>query len=260
MIFLKSKIKNLIYFFLNFVTGNLRNEASILMYHSVSDTDFLFNVLPKDFTWQMKYLYDNNFNVISYAKLVETLKNKEEIPHKAVVLTFDDGFSDNYDTVLPVLKKYNFPATIFLTTNFVNNYFFIEKFNKKFKMLTWEQVEEMERSGLVDFQLHTTSHLKLSQINKNEIEKEITESKKIIDEKLSKDSKLFAYPFGVYNEDVIEILKENNFDSAVTVMSGLVNKNSDLCVLPRNFVYLYCGRSEFKGLIKKTVSFFNFLK
>ncbi len=257
---LKNKIKNFIYFFLNFLSKDLKNRCSILMYHCVNNTSFLFNVRPKDFAWQMKYLKDNNFNVISYAELVDLLESKKEIPTKTVVLTFDDGFLDNYTTVFPVLKKHNFPATIFLTTSFIDGYFFIEKFNKKFNMLTWEQIKEMENSGLVDFQPHTINHHKLAKISKEEMEKEIKESKKILEEKLDKDCNLFAYPFGNYDSRTVEILKRNGFKSSVTVESGLVYKSANLLTLPRNFVYLYCGKFEFKGFVKNSVVIFNVLK
>jgi len=222
------------------------------MYHSVSESEALYVVRPNEFAWQMQYLKDNNFNVISLVSLVDLLMNKKEILPKTVVLTFDDGYEDNYLNVFPILKEYNFPATIFVSVDFVGDYYVSKSQNISFKMLNWEQIQEMHQSGLIDIQPHTISHPKLAKITKEEAEREIMESKKMIDEKLNKICRLFAYPYGSYSKETLEILQKNNFIGAVTVKRGFVDlqDRDRLLELNRNFVYFYCSRAEFKYLAK----------
>jgi peptidoglycan/xylan/chitin deacetylase (PgdA/CDA1 family) len=246
---LKAKIKNFVYLFPNLCgLFTSKQRASILMYHSVGHSGILFNVKPKDFVWQMAYLKNNNFNVISLADLVNLLLCGQEISPKTVVLTLDDGYEDNYFNVFPILRKYNFPATIFLNAGLIGNYYFSRSTNSKFKMLTWLQIRDMHRSGLVDFQPHGITHLKLAEISIEKAKKEIVGSKKIIEEKLGKKCRFFAYPYGSYNREVVEILKRNNFRAAVTVDPGFVWLHDRLFELRRNFVHLYCGKQQFKGM------------
>ncbi len=243
---LKTEIKNLIYFFMNSGSGKA-GRASILMYHSVGGSGVLFSVKPEDFEWQMEYLKTNSFNVISLAKLFEIFSLKKELPAKTVVLTFDDGHEDNYHKVFPVLKKYNFPATIFLITGLVGDYYYSKSTKMKFKMMSWGQIKEMHNSG-IDFEPHGIIHPKLAEIPFEEAKKEITDSKKIIEEKLGKKCEFFSYPFGNYSPEVLNITKEAGFKGAVTVKKGFVAFSDKPLELPRNFVYLNCGKSEFKGI------------
>jgi len=212
--FLKKNIKDflgLIKYLIPF-----RKGVSILMYHSIDNNNVFFTVKPEIFEKQIKYLKDNNYNVISLAELVKILELNNDLPKKTIVLTFDDGFEDNYLNVWPVLKKYNFPATIFLATGLVG-----QEINNvqsiPLKALGWQEIQEMHQSGLIDFQPHTVSHQRFDRIDLKEIEQEIIDSKRMVEEKLNKKCYFFAYPRGWYNQEIIEILKKNEFKAARTV-------------------------------------------
>lgn len=235
---MKVFLKNLLFYLLNIFTPKLKNRASILMYHSVSDNNLFFTVKLGDFERQMNYLCKENFNVIGLAQLFDYLKNKREIPAKTVVLTFDDGYEDNYSNAFPVLKKYNFPATIFLT-----------KGDTQLKMLNREQIKEMHDSGLIDFEPHTINHPKLSKTDLKEAEKEILESKKIIEKELNKKCRFFAYPYGDYNEKIIDIVK-NNFELALTVEKGKVDLSGKLFEIKRNSIDSAVAFNQFKYIVK----------
>lgn len=219
--------------------------TSILMYHSIDYNKIFFTVKPEDFKTQMDWLYQKKYNVISLSKLVDIVKLKEKIPPKTLVLTFDDGFKDNYFNAFPILKKYNFPATIFLTTDFIGGEQKNESTGILFKTLDWSQTKEMHNSGLIDFEPHTGSHLELTKIPLNEAEKEILSSRRIIEEALGKTCYFFAYPRGKYNKEIINILKENNFLAALTVDPGRVKQNSELLKLPRMSIDSLTGRFQF---------------
>ena len=218
-----------------------KKGISVLMYHSVDRNNVFFTVNPEMFKKQMKYLKDKGYNVIKLSDLVSLLEFNKELPKKTVVLTFDDGFDDNYTNVFPVLKKYNFPATIFLITGLVNKEMNNSQ-NIPLKILNWEQIQEMHQSGLIDFQPHTVNHQELN-------ENEIVNSKKDIEEKLNKKCEYFAYPRGVYNDEVIEILKNNGFKASRTVENGKVNKDDDLFKLKRVSVNSTTSLIQFKAIV-----------
>lgn len=247
----KHWMKNLAYYPLNFFSFFWpRKSCSILMYHSVGDHRALYAVKPENFIWQMAYLKNGNFNVISLARLIDLLAAQKEIPDKTVILTFDDGYEDNYLHVFPLLKKYNFPATIFLSTGLIGGERGSKSQDIVLKILNWPQIEEMHQSGLIDFQPHTISHPKLAKILPAAATKEIIESKKIIEERLNKQCRIFSYPYGNYDQSIIEILKGNGFIAAVTVKPGLirVEDRNNLFELKRNFVYWWSRSAQYKGI------------
>lgn len=230
-----------------FCFSGFKNKAIILMYHSITDNKDFFCVKPNDFERQIKYLRENNFNVISLDKLVWYLENNN-FPPKTIVLTFDDGYEDNFTNAFPVLKKCNFPAAIFLETDILDN----EKINKNgvvYKMLKWVQVKEMKNSGIIEFGAHTLSHPKLSRLNLMSVEKEIIQSKEILENRLGKKCDFFAYPFGDFNEQTVVIAK-NNFKAAFTVKNGAVKYGDNLMELKRNSIDSAVSFSQFKGIVK----------
>jgi peptidoglycan/xylan/chitin deacetylase (PgdA/CDA1 family) len=103
-----------------------RKKLKILVYHRVDYHDngsFLnsLRVTPKNFELQMRYLYENRYNIIPLCEAIEIIKYHMDIPQNSVVITFDDGYKDNYMNALPILRKYDFSATVFLTTQFVDS-------------------------------------------------------------------------------------------------------------------------------------------
>jgi len=248
--------KNFIYFWLNIFSPKIlnKNKASILMYHSVGYNKMPFNVLPKDFEKQMNYLFKKKYNVVSLKKLVEYIKNRN-IPEKTIVLTFDDGYEDNYQFAFPVLKKYKFPATIFLTTGFIGKNSSWTRF--PLPMLKIEQIIEMHKSLLIDFEPHTWSHLKLHKLSPSEILEEIKKSKEFIESSLNKKCLFFAYPYGKFTFKIREILKKEGFLAAVTVKEGMVSLDDDLFLLKRNYIDSSVGFFEFKGKLDGAVEVFD---
>jgi len=221
-----------------------RKPAAVLMYHSVDSNNEFFTVTPNNFEWQMGYLRKNGFNVVSLAELVEHIKSNKKIPVKTVVLTFDDGYEDNFLDVFPILKKYNLPATIFLMTGFIGRKDYTKR-EIKLPMLDWTQIKEMHDSGLVYFEPHTVGHPKLSRLGHAEIEKELSGSKKEIEEKLNKKCQFFAYPKGDYNEVVLGTTKKF-FRAALTINRGFTNREDEPYLLKRNSVDSLTDKFRFK--------------
>jgi len=245
---LKLLIKNLIYGFLYWLPAE-SGRAVILMYHSIGDNTVYFTVKTEAFSEQMDYLAKNGYNVVTLNSLVEALKT-ESMPPKTVVLTFDDGYRDNFSNAYPILKKHGFPATIFLVTGYLGQQI-PNSSGQALSALSWEEIREMAAGGLIDFQPHTVQHKKDYLSDEQNLKTEIADSKRGLEEKLLKTCRLFAYPSGKYNDAAIKILKDLGFEAAVTVVKGTVNPRADLFRLNRNSIDSRINLNMFKTIIKR---------
>ncbi|MGD9625489.1 MAG: polysaccharide deacetylase family protein [Arcobacter sp.] len=207
----------------------------VLMYHMISQhlpkNQSKFNrlrVRPKEFEKQLIWLKQNGFKSFTLSELVRL----ENIPEKSVVLTFDDGYEDNFTNAFPLLKKYDFKATIYIVLNrFENNWATDKDLDKASselnseKMLSDEQIKIMIESGLIEIGSHTLDHVNLPKLNKEEKERQLIESKKQIEEKFDIKCDSFAYPFGFYDKDSVAIVKSSGYTNATTTVNGVFDKN-----------------------------------
>lgn len=231
------------------------NRASILTYHSVSDrSDYFANILPSEFKQQMECVAEKKRIVISLTELVRRLKNSEPLGG-AIALTFDDGYQDNYTNAFPVLKRFNFPATIFVTTDQIDS---TDK--RGMRHLSLSEMKEMEASGLISIEPHTKSHPKLVTLSSAEAQEEIAGSKKVIEDLFSKTAILFAYPYGNFNDDTVRIVKGAGLKAAVTVKEGTVGAGCDPFRLPRNSIDRTTTFVQFRGKISTAIDWYHVLK
>lgn len=203
----------------------------ILMYHHIrinpkpgDPTWAILNVSPNQLDEEFKYLSDNGFHVISLDDLLDALNGSKKLPDKPVVLTFDDGYENFYTSAFPLLKKYNFKATIFIITQGVSN-------NAAY--LTWPQVSEMDRSGLVTIGAHTQHHPNLPDLSQALIKSEVEGSRDDIQSHIGKAPKWFAYPYGSYSNFIIDTVRQAGFEGAVSTIYGLVQNKDNLYLLRR---------------------------
>lgn len=246
---MKSLARTVIFGVLNslFPAEIFSKHCVILMYHSIGENRVFFTVKPREFERQMEYLKEHSYSVISLRSVIEKFERGERDFQKCAVLTFDDGYRDNYDNAYPILKKYGFPATIFVATGFVgrsmNN-----SYNEPLPMLSWDQLKEMQSSGLIDIEPHTVHHAKLAEIPAKEAVEEIQESKKEIEERLGKKCVSFAYPHGSFDAEVEALVQRAGFLAAVTTKEGIITqKNGKLFALKRNSVDSTVDGTGFKA-------------
>jgi peptidoglycan/xylan/chitin deacetylase (PgdA/CDA1 family) len=203
----------------------------VLMYHAVRPEvtrGARLIVSVKSFDRQMQFLKERQYNVVSLEKIAEFIREKRKIPPKTIAITFDDGYWDNYTYAYPILKKYNLPATIFLITKEVDN-----KVGLGDK-LTWENVILMQDSGLITFGSHALSHRVLPEIKSEaELRKEIFDSKRILEVRLSRPVNTFCYPKGIFNQQVKDLVKEAGYKVAVATSPGRAFTNDDIFALKR---------------------------
>ena len=197
----------------------------VLMYHSIDENDKVIKlrVSPKSFEAQMEFLHKNHYNVVGPDKVVAYLEKKEKMPPKTVAITFDDGFYNNYKYAYPVLKKYNFPATIFVITSKIG----------KEGWLGWNELIEMSNSGVITIGSHTQSHLWLPSLDDTNLKDELAGSKKILEERLGKKVNFLCYPIGAHDERVQAAVRAAGYKAAFGTNPGRFKSAGDIFAIKR---------------------------
>jgi len=217
----------------------------ILTYHNFTigeSSSYKINIV--EFEKQMDYLAAHNYSVISLSELLARVRSGQ-LPPKPIVITIDDGYKSTFTLAYPVLKKYNFPATLFIYTNF------IEKNNGS---LTWEEIREMTKNN-IEIGSHTLSHCNLLKYKKNEnyetysarIRREIFLSKEILESKIGGKVKFFAYPYGVYSPIIKNLVIQAGYKGIANANSMNNTLNANPFSLNRQIVF---GNNSFNSFIR----------
>ena len=200
-------------------------KVIVLNYHKIDNMHISLSVKPEDFERQMKYLAEHNFHSITPQELYAALVDGAELPENPVLITFDDGYMDNYTNAYPILKKYGLKATMFVITGFLDRaqpgYF------------TWGQAAEMEASGLINIESHTVTHTSLTDLTEEQVKMELERSKNDIERRLGKQVDFLAYPTGTYNLHIAALVKEAGYKGAFTVKYGNVDRASNVFAIER---------------------------
>ena len=212
-------------------------ETKILLYHLVRDEvygdyEYLF-VKESDFENQLREIQRLHYQTF-FADELSQIKNEE----KALVLTFDDGYSDCYETVFPLLKKYGIKATFFISPSLIG----------KENHLTKAQILEMQESGLCRFGSHTVNHIRLNEASTPEIERELSESKKFLEDLTGEKIQSLAYPNGAYN-DLVELLAEKCGYLYCYTTNAPSEPYYENTALPRSYVVRDMTMEEFSALL-----------
>jgi peptidoglycan/xylan/chitin deacetylase (PgdA/CDA1 family) len=183
----------------------------ILVYHIVRPSYASDNaavralaVTPENFDAQMQYLKDAGYHVVRFGDLESYFASSTPLPSKSVILSFDDGWGDQYTYAFPILEKYHYPATFFVFTNAIDHKGF----------LTWDDLKQIVAAGMTIGD-HSRSHPYLTQITSTStLVDEIAGSKQILESKLGISVDEFAYPFGQYNSDIVALVQQAGYKSA----------------------------------------------
>lgn len=195
----------------------------ILMYHSISDEDPSNNLLvpPAMFEEQMAWLEANNFTAMNLDEALEAMETGK-VPKRPVVITFDDGYANNYSSAFPSLKNHNLKATFFIITDGVDNGYYMSSDNLK----------EMQAAGM-SIENHTANHLELNGLSKEDAYDSIKRAQDYLRNVIGSDGNYLCYPVGKYNDETIAIEEELGIKAAVTTQGGIASINDGVHTLKR---------------------------
>jgi peptidoglycan/xylan/chitin deacetylase (PgdA/CDA1 family) len=213
-------------------TPGCLQAAVVLQYHHISDTTpASTSTSPERFGMHLAYLEKHDFDVVPLEQLVQILRSGQPLPDRSVAITFDDGYSSIHDTAYPMLKSRGWPFTVFVNSE--------PHDRRQPSFMSWEQLREMRRNGGT-IANHTVSHpyLLAHEEGLDEaawrgwVADEITAAQSRIEAETGSTVKLLAYPFGEYDEAVLEVAQKLGF-VGFGQQSGPLAEHSDLRVLPR---------------------------
>lgn len=220
-----------------------KDKVVILGYHQIRNIEEsdnpkarLFITSPEVFEKEMEILKNKGYTSISVTEYLNYLNNRilNKIPEKSVVITFDDGYISQYSNAFPILKKYGMKATLFLYMDCIHKYS---------ACMNTEQIKEMIEEGFTVAN-HTLRHIFLTEYKDGIVEKEILDNQKLLEEKFGKKNveKVLAYPYGLEDERIREIVKNLGYIGAVGVTGGVEIDNQNTFNLHR---YLMGDKIEF---------------
>ncbi len=176
------------------------------------------SVNPARFESHLAYLRQEGYETISMEQLAVALSGQAQLPPKPIIITFDDGYRDNYENTFPLLRKYGYNGTFFIFTKPID--FLSEKY------ITWDMVKEMHKAGM-EFGSHSYSHPDMSGTHDDFQIFEVLASKEAIEERIEEPVRFFAYPSGQYDELTIRVLASAHFWGAVTTEWGAAQSYAD---------------------------------
>jgi peptidoglycan/xylan/chitin deacetylase (PgdA/CDA1 family) len=224
---------------------NKNAQVICLCYHNIEDGSKMkaLTIPVAEFEKEMQAIKDNGFSVIGMQDFLAWRRGEKSIPNKSCIITIDDGWVSAYNNAWPILKKYNYPFTLFIYINYVGT---------GGKSMSWDQLAEMRDAG-VDIESHTYSHSDLKKpgalvdkkaadgIRKDIAElgqdgwlrKEIFGSKQVLERQLGIKCNAFAYPFGIWTPRAVELVKEAGYEAAFTVYGQQLHPSSQAELLGR---------------------------
>ncbi len=170
------------------------------------------SVSPAQFEAQLAYLRQAGYETIALNDLIRAANQEIGLPPKPIILTFDDGYRDNYEYAFPLLQKYGFTATFFIFTEPLD-------FNSE-KYVSWDMVIDMHTAGM-EFGSHSYRHMDMTNRSVDFLVYEILASKEAIEARINEPVRFFAYPGGRYDALTIKVLESANFLGAVTTHWGV---------------------------------------
>lgn len=207
------------------------SPTAILTYHSLDESGSVISLSPEKFYRQMKFLHSRGYRVYTLKEYAELLGKRQPVIKPSVVLTFDDGYANFMEEAYPILRKYNYRATVFIQTDYIGK-------RSSFTLdldLPLMGPEAIALLAVEGFEIgsHTLSHSSLPRISLTRAEIEIARSKEVLENLTGRKVHSFCYPRGEYNREIIELVKKTGYQAAVTLNPGNKNSSDDLFALRR---------------------------
>lgn len=202
----------------------------IIMYHYVEYVkdvgDFIrkrLDINPNVFEQQLKSLKDDGYHTYFVKEVPDILAGNIYLSPKSIILTFDDGYEDFYYDVFPLLKKYQMKATIYIVFDFIGRRGFLNE----------SEIREVLGSGLVELGSHTLDHYSLKNLSSAVAKEQIFASKEKLENLFGVKVETFAYPYGAFSKETVELVKEAGYKAALAVIQGVFQSDENLLYLSR---------------------------
>jgi len=226
-------------------------QVPILMYHEIAErpeTTSSLAVPPQAWAAQLAYLATEGYQTITAAELAAVLAAGGELPGRTVLLTFDDGFEDFHSRAMPLLARYGFTATVFVTTGWVRDSGPLPAGRRPGRMLSWGQIEEAAGAG-IEVAAHSCLHPQLDQLPGKRLREELHASRARLEDRLGVTVAGVAYPFGYSNLRVRDVAREAGYAYGCAVGNAMTTRESDLFTLPRLTVRRSTAMPRFQEVV-----------
>lgn len=227
-------------------------QIPVLIYHHVNaNSGDTVTVTPDVFAAQLKFLHDEGYQTLSADELCEFVTGTKRFAGKVVVITFDDGWLDNYLYAVPLLSKYQFKATFFIITARVDAASLKERLatadipdhNSAKQLiangaaeqvvLPWDMIKKLAESGFYRFYSHTVTHRSCGNLPPLEVQVELIESKARIEQELGKRCDYLCWPYGSFSADTVSAAKNAGYKAVFTTIDGFCASGSDPYMIQR---------------------------
>lgn len=231
-----------------FISGAVKSEnrqvsLPILMYHSLlkdSQMQGTYVISPEDFERDMKYLKEKGYSSVTFKDLTDYVNKGTPLPEKPIMITFDDGYYNNYLYGMPILKKYGYTAVISPIVKCTEEYSQTENISPVYGCCGWKELKEMMSSGTFTVENHTYYLHSLkgrkgaSSLSGESYEEyavsagtDIQKAQKLISENLGTTPLCFTYPYGAFDENSQRFVEEAGFSASMTCTEKLNTITND---------------------------------
>jgi len=242
-------------------TNPVTYSLPVLLYHRIVNERSVkgkhkIYVNEKDFEKQMQHLKNSGYQTITFFDLQQQPAMDLQ---KKVIITFDDGYTDNYELMFPILKRYGFKAVIYLVTQIDHNAWGVAGGEPRVNLMSPVQVKEMSDYG-IEMGGHTQLHKDLLKCSPNERLQELKGSKEDVEKLTNKNAISFAYPFGAVNEEIKKVTQSVGYSYAVSTNTGPKEFGNDPFQIRRIEITPRTTLRSFKNKVSGTYFYPSFLK
>jgi peptidoglycan/xylan/chitin deacetylase (PgdA/CDA1 family) len=233
----------------------MNESVPILMYHSVAQNAPAatrgLSVTPGAFDEHVAYLANHGYTGLTFSDLADAFRTGAKLPDRTVVLTFDDGYADFAREAWPVLQRYSFPATVFVTTGWVADAGTDAAGTPLDHTLSWAQVSELSSAG-IEMAAHSHSHPELDQLSDAALREELGRSRALLEDATRAPVRSLAYPFGYSSTRVRLAARSVGYQFAASVRNLRATPSEDLFTLPRLTIRRSTDPATFAAIVTGT--------
>lgn len=213
----------------------------VLMYHDIKVKEINgFDVSVDSFKKQLDWLNSHGYKTLSVDEVVDYLTQNKPFPEKSLLITFDDGYEGVFTYAAPELHKRGMKAAFYIIRDDIGTKL------PGYPYLTGQEIKELSSDPLFSIQSHTLTHPDLTKITAEQLQKELEESKKYLEDFTGKPIQTFAYPYGFYNDTVLEAVEHAGYQASFSVSDLGLDNHSARFSIPRIYMGVVMGKQDMK--------------